>query len=108
MTPCPQLHARPSTTQHLGRRCKSLYAVDCRETSVTLRWGSAMLLPVQVWRSQRQLSNPAFRRAAVASYGAAMSAGAQRLVDRWKARRHSGTVDVFRDYNELVRTSPHQ
>ena len=59
---------------------------------------------LQVWRSQRQLSNPAFRRAAVASYGAAMSAGAQRLVETWKARRHSGAVDVFRDYNELVRS----
>ncbi len=32
-----------------------------------------------------------------------MSAGAQRLVEGWKARPHSGTVDVFRDYNELVR-----
>ena len=57
---------------------------------------------MQVWRSQRQLSNPAFRKAAVASYGAAMSAGAARLVETWKARRHTGATDVFTDYNELV------
>jgi RNase P/RNase MRP subunit POP5 len=41
----------------------------------------------------------------VASYGTAMTAGALRLIDTWKAERHTGTVDVFRDYNELVRTA---
>lgn len=47
-----------------------------------------------VWRRQRRLSNPAFRRAAVEGYGAAMSAGAEGLVRGALGRGRD--VDVFK------------
>ena len=103
---CTSLHAQPRETQHPDVRWTSASADTCdslRRAAFHLSCGRVLRANTQVWRSQRQLSNPAFRRAAVASYGAAMAAGAQRLVEGWKGRRHAGTVDVFRDYNELVR-----
>lgn len=69
-----------------------------------------------VWRRQRQLANPAFRRAAVERYGGAMAAEAAALADRrWSRSDGTGTGggtaggtagavrrDVYRDFNELT------
>ncbi|KAK9830754.1 hypothetical protein WJX74_005464 [Apatococcus lobatus] len=52
-----------------------------------------------VWRRQRQLSNPAFRTAAVQAYAKAMAASAQRLVsETWQGSRER---DVYADFNAL-------
>ncbi|KAK9903986.1 hypothetical protein WJX75_001915 [Coccomyxa subellipsoidea] len=53
-----------------------------------------------VWRRQRQLSNPAFRRSAIDSYAQAMgSATRQMLATGWSG---SGRRDVYSDFNALT------
>ena len=53
-----------------------------------------------VWARQRRLSNPAFRRAAVATYADAMARkGAELLSTRWSAR---SLRDVYADFNDLT------
>ncbi|KAK9793752.1 hypothetical protein WJX73_010742 [Symbiochloris irregularis] len=52
------------------------------------------------WRRQRQLSNPAFRRAAVAVYSEAMEAAARSLaMSTWA---DGASRDVYADYNALT------
>jgi cytochrome P450 len=54
----------------------------------------------EVWARQRRLSNPAFRRAAVDAYAAAMArAGAALLEGPWGRR---GARDVYADFNNLT------
>lgn len=54
----------------------------------------------EVWRRQRQLSNPAFRKAAVDSYANAMSTVTEEVLGNlW---RQGGLRDVYQDYNELT------
>lgn len=53
-----------------------------------------------VWQRQRRLSNPAFREAAVAGYGAAMGAETRKMLDGpW---RGGGRRDVYADFNDLT------
>ncbi|EIE20236.1 cytochrome P450 [Coccomyxa subellipsoidea C-169] len=53
-----------------------------------------------LWRRQRQLSNPAFRRTAIESYAQAMgSATRQMLATSWSG---SGRRDVYSDFNALT------
>lgn len=53
-----------------------------------------------VWRRQRQLANPAFRKVAVEGYAKAMSSAAQRFVSqRWAG---GGVFDLYGDCNELT------
>lgn len=52
------------------------------------------------WARQRKLSNPAFRRAAVAAYAEAMCALTQEMLrERWGG---GGRRDVYRDFNDLT------
>eukprot|EP00884_Botryococcus_braunii_P020753 jgi/Botrbrau1/7361/Bobra.0316s0009.2 len=54
----------------------------------------------QVWRRQRQLSNPAFRKAAVERYAQAMQQAAVSLTEEvWSS---GGERDVYRDFNTLT------
>lgn len=53
-----------------------------------------------VWRRQRQLSNPAFRSAAVKSYAEAMTSETQQMLSR--AWRCGGRRDVYSDFNDLT------
>jgi len=55
----------------------------------------------EIWRRQRQLATPAFRRAAVESYSTSMVDGITTMLrsKRWR----DGTVrDVYADFNELT------
>lgn len=53
-----------------------------------------------VWRRQRRLSNPAFRRAAVEVYATEMVAVTQGMLQaKWAS---GGVRDVYKDYNELT------
>jgi len=55
-----------------------------------------------VWRRQRRLSNPAFRKAAVDSYSSAMVDAAKQLInERWQVE---GVRDVYADFNDLSLT----
>jgi len=52
------------------------------------------------WARQRKLSNPAFRRAAVATYAEAMGRLTQKMLrERWGA---GGRRDIYRDFNDLT------
>ncbi|KAJ9518522.1 hypothetical protein QJQ45_018571 [Haematococcus lacustris] len=54
----------------------------------------------EVWRRQRRLANPAFRRSAVEAYAAAMQgATAAMLRDQWA---QGGVRDVYLDFNQLT------
>lgn len=53
-----------------------------------------------VWRRQRQLSNPAFRTAAVRTYGQAVEGATSAMLrQEW---RFGGRRDVYADYNSLT------
>jgi cytochrome P450 len=53
-----------------------------------------------VWRSQRRLSNPAFRKAAVETYAKAMNECIEETIrTRW---RINGERDVYEDFNEVT------
>ena len=53
-----------------------------------------------VWRSQRRLSNPAFRKAAVETYATAMNECIEETIrTRW---RTNGVRDVYEDFNEVT------
>ena len=57
------------------------------------------------WARQRKLSNPAFRRAAVATYAEAMGHLTQKMLrERWGAggRRDFISRNVYRDFNDLT------
>ena len=55
-----------------------------------------------VWARQRRLSNPAFRKAAVETYAAAMArAGDALLRTKWNTRQ---LRDVYADFNDLTLT----
>ncbi|KAL6746717.1 cytochrome P450 [Haematococcus lacustris] len=54
----------------------------------------------EVWRRQRRLANPAFRRSAVEAYAAAMQgATAAMLRNQWA---EGGVRDVYLDFNQLT------
>ena len=53
-----------------------------------------------VWRSQRRLSNPAFRKAAVETYAKAMNECIEETIrTRW---RTNGERDIYEDFNEVT------
>ena len=53
-----------------------------------------------VWRSQRRLSNPAFRKAAVETYAEAMNECIEETIrTRW---RTNGERDIYEDFNEVT------
>ncbi|XP_024363188.1 uncharacterized protein [Physcomitrium patens] len=53
-----------------------------------------------IWKRQRRLSNPAFRRAAIQTYAEAMVNITEKMVD--KVWRTGGVRDVYADFNELT------
>ena len=54
-----------------------------------------------VWRRQRRLASPAFRRAALEAYGAQMAASTERMLSSEKWVR-GGEIDAYRDFNDLT------
>lgn len=53
-----------------------------------------------VWKRQRQLSNPAFRNKAIDQYTQSMVAAAQKMSSqKW---RDSGIRDIYKDFNQLT------
>jgi cytochrome P450 len=96
----------PDDVQHMRTAGDDVYSKQ-DASSVELRGtlGDGLLTSVgEVWRRQRRIVEPLFRREQVAAYFPIMSNEAQRLVAAWRVAAERGqTVDLHRDSTGVSR-----